>query len=409
MRESPLFIKNAVLVPGDGTPPRPGALLITFSERGATVAACGEISPPDDCRTLDAGGLFLFPAFTDIGCRLYDPAFPARESLDSGSAAAVAGGFSTVVCEPPESGKPLTEEELAGSVCHILPALPFTEVKKSTEKRIYSDGGKWIRDAGLMRDLLLSCKKSDSLFLTSPIDPSLAGDGIGNPGRVTQRMRNAGIPPSAETSALARDLILALETGCRLHVKTVSLAASVEMIKAAKRAGARVSCGTSPLYFSFVDDDLVYYGSPAKVLPPLRGEEDVEAIKRAILDGTIDCVSSLHCPYTRGEKGDDLKKAPFGASGLDTVFSAFVTYMIRNGEGSLDLLAKRLALDPAAILGRDASLRVGGPADFLLADPNAELVVSANTMKSRATNTPYLGMSLTGVVRTVFRDGKPVT
>ena len=407
MSKNPLFIKNAKIVTGDGSAPFNGSVLISYADGKGKFSEIGKIDPPRDANVFDAEGCYLMPAFTDIGCRYFDPNFPQRESIRSADAAALGGGFLNLLCEPHENGETLSEKIISESRCRITPSFSLKSPSEiaSGGKRIYSDNGFWISDSALAREFMLSCAKSDSLYISSCFDKSLAGDGILSPGKTAKVLGLKTIPESAETTAVARDVFLAAETGCRLHVRAVSTKNSVEIIRFAKKQGISVTCSTSPLYFSMSDNDIFYYGSSAKVLPPLRSNKDVDAIRDALLDGTIDCVSSLHTPLSKLENCPDLSKSRFGASGFDNAMSAFVTFMINRGFGSYGLLASLMSVNPSKILGFDSTIKVNGNADFVLVNADSEIVVSLNSMKSKSNNTPFFGFTLCGTVKSVFADG----
>ncbi len=407
MNKEPLFIKNAKIITGNGSASFSGSVLISYADGKGKISEIGAINPPNNANILDAEGSYLMPAFTDIGCRHFDPDFPQRESIISADAAALGGGFLNLLCEPSESGVKISEKTISESRCRITPALPLKSPSEiaSGGKQIYSDNGFFISDSVLARETMLACAKSDSLYISSCFDRNLAGDGVLSPGKTAKILGLKTIPESAETTAVARDILLAAETGCRLHIRAITSKSSVEIVRFAKKQGISVTCSTSPLYFSMSDNDVFYYGSSAKVLPPLGNKTDIEAIKEALLDGTIDCVSSLHTPLSKSENCPDLSKSRFGASGFDNTVSAFITFMINKGFGSYELLASLMSVNPSRILGFDSTIRVNSPADFLLVNPSSEIVVSLNSMKSKSINTPFFGFTLSGTVKAVFSDG----
>ncbi len=406
MNTRPIFIKNARIVCGGQKKTVNGSLLITFENGFGVISGIGELQAPSGCRSFDADGSYIFPSFVDIGCRLYDKAEPAREGAASGPAAAVGGGYSHILCEPDESLMPYapTGQERCRMIPAVYPRAP-EDVARSG-KGIYSDGGKWIADSYLMREIMTAIKSADdSLFISSATEPRLARDGVMNASRTAKLLGLCAIPKSAETVAVMRDILLSYETGCRLHIRAVSLSESVKMIREAKKSGVRVSCGTSPLYFALTDSDMLYYGASAKVMPPLRSADDVQAIREGLLDGTVDCISSLHTPLTRSENCSDLNKCKFGASGLDTAFSAYVTYMLKNGYGSVRDIARLFSVAPAELLGFDSTLSVGKSADITVASLDSETVISSSSMKSKAVNTPFFGSTLSGSTEAVFLCG----
>lgn len=398
-----LLIKNALTVRGDGSEPETGGVLVD-TEAG-TISACGK-SAGDGTFVYDAGGAYLFPAFTDIACRFSDPAHAQRDSIATASAAAVGGGFLNLACLPHQSGEPVTLRP-ASTPCRILPVIPVSDPSgiDAEKPAVYTDIPSPVTDPGKLKSIMLACRASDSLFIPACLDRGLASDGVMRGGRTAKLLGLAAIPESAFLLPLITALILSAETGCRIHIPAVSDAESVSLVRQAKSRGVPVTCGTSPLYFSMTDNDVFYYGGSAKVIPPLGTRRDRESVCEALSDGTIDCISSLHTPLTKPENCQELKKCLFGASGFDTAFSASVTYLLKKNIVTPDRLAALLAVNPAKITGRKAGITPGAPADLVIADTDAETVVSSNTMKSKSVNTPYLGMTLTGCVKAVFSGG----
>lgn len=398
-----LLIKNALTVRGDGSTPKIGDILIDTVS--GTILNCGS-DVGGGTFTYDADGACLFPAFTDIVCHFADPAHVQRDSIATASSAAIGGGFLNLACLPYQSGE-MAFVRQSSVPCRIVPILPAVCERDISESKgaIYTDIHDPISDREKLREVMLACRQSNSLFIPACIDMRLASDGVMHGGKTARLLGVPAIPQSAMLLPLIEALALSGETGCRLHIPAVFGVESVALVRCAKARGVPVTCGTSPLYFSMTDNDLFYYGGSAKLLPPLGDIRDREAVCEAIADGTVDCISSLHTPLTKGEKCADLKKCLFGASGFDTAFSASVTYLLKKNIVTLDRLASLFAVGPAKILGRSAELVPGAAADIIIADPNAETVISSNTIKSKSVNTPYLGMTLSGCIKAVFSGG----
>lgn len=398
-----LLIKNACIVRGDGSEPAPGSVLADTGT--GAILSCGETAD-EGTFVYDADGAFLFPAFTDIACRFTDPGHTQRDSLATASAAAVGGGFLRLACLPDQSGKPIAVRPET-TPCRLTPIISISEPEDILRggRAAYTDTSVPITDRVMLRDIMSACRVTDSLFIPSCIDRRLVRDGVMRGGKTSKLLGVPEIPQSAVLLPLAEVLFLSAETGCRLHVPAIADREAVMLIKYARSRGISVTCGTSPLYFSMTDSDLFYYGGSAKVLPPLGSRIDLEAVLNALSDGTIDCISSLHTPLTKAESSPELKKCLFGASGFDTCFPASVTYLLKRGIVTPDRLASLLAVNPARILGCNAVLSPGAAADLVIADPDAETVVSSNTVKSKAINTPFLGMTLSGCIKAVFSAG----
>lgn len=402
-----IFIKNAKIICGNRNDIITGGLLITFFDKKGIISKIGADTAPHGAYVIDADGSYILPVFADIGCRFFDPDYPSRESFSSAESAAIGGGFGAVLCEPDEQGRTIADNIISQSQCRLIPSFSIESYSFSDiiEKGFYSDNGKWIGNSYLMRKIMLSIAENDGVLISSCFDSSLAGEGIVSAGKASKLLGLPTIPISAETTALSRDIILSAETGCRLHVKAVASAESIKIIKQAKTLGIPVTCGTAAPYFSMTSRDVLYYGGNAKLIPPLHSSEDVDAVRQGLLDGTIDCISSLHTPLTRAEKGPDIQACRFGISGLDTAFPAYISYMMKNGFGDMLTASRIFSVNPSKILGIDSTLKEGKEANFVILNPDHETVVSSNTLKSKSVNTAFLGMTLMGSVEATFLSG----
>lgn len=371
----------------------------------------------------------VLPALTDLNCHLGDPGYPQREDTESGTRAAVWGGYGNIVSLP--DTLPVTDRapvvrqirEKAGRIglCRVLPIASLTigrqgrvpvdfAALREAGAVAFSDDGMPLTDLSLLRQILLTGKEEDFLVMLDCSDRSLARDGAVGEGKMSSFLKAGGIPKSAETVRLAQGIMLAWETGCRVHFSHISLKESVSLLRFAKSEGIRVTADTCPHYFAFTEDDLVYYGTNAKTLPPLRRREDVEAVIGGLRDGTIDAVSSGHTPRTKNEKGKAFGSGEFGVSSLQTALPAGLTYLVRTGWIDLPSLVRLYAEKPAKILGLAENgtgrLKEGGPADLVLVDTEKEILVTESFLKGKSTNTPFLGLTLFGRVEGVFLDGE---
>ena len=352
--------------------------------------------PAEGLPVVDAAHALVMPPFTDIGCRFFDPAHPGRDRAETASAAATVGGYRRLLTLPNES-------DGADPRVHSARPLGTPEQIAKGGSQIYFDGDLPLSPRE-RRELFLACAQSNSLYLTRALEPSLLLGAVST-GRAARLCGDHGIPYSAETVAVAEALLLAEESGCRLHLLAVASADALTLIREAKRRGVNVTCGVSPFHLAMTDEDIAFYGAMGKLLPPLRSRRDREALREGLLDGMIDCVCSLHTPLTKAEKGTDVKTAPFGLASIETTLSALLTYLPAMADRPTRL-AEVMALSPAAILGESVSLAVGTPADFVLVSPHTEIVVSEHSLKSKSVNTPFLGQTLHGVVRALYLGGR---
>ncbi len=349
-----------------------------------------------------------FVQWIDMHCHLRDPGYTYKEDVQSGTAAAHAGGCYGVVAMPntvpcidsPQAVRDLSQRAAQAGKCRVFVSAAITKGQKGTELTdfdalheagavAFTDDGRPVESAEMMRRAMEFCAKRDYLIISHSEDLALSQGGAMNAGEVARRLGLRGIPDSAESVAVAREVILAAETGCRVHIAHVSTKASLETIRTAKRLGARVSCETCPHYFVFTDSDVPRLGPNGKMNPPLRSEADRAAVTEALADGTIDCISTDHAPHAAWEKAD-LATALNGITGVETAFSVAYTYLVRSGILTLEQLHRCMTANPAAILG------IAEPNDVFTFDPDAAYTVNAEDLHSKSKNTPYLGMVLYG-------------
>ena len=379
----------------------------------------------DGCRVIEANGDYALPAFVDLHCHLRDPGFTQKEDIVTGTAAAVAGGYKTVVAMPntrPAADSPeiidYEYKKAAGSgSCEVLPAACITvgsagkklvdfDILHNAGAVAFTDDGRPVPDANVMRDAMKRCSEKDYLIISHSEELSLSAGGVMNDGKTAHMLGVKGIPESAESVAVAREILLAEETGCRLHLAHISSAASLDLIRSAKKRGARITCETCPHYFAFCDEDVAFYGANAKMSPPLRSRKSVGAVIEALADGTIDCISTDHAPHTEAEKKAGLVFAPNGITGLQTSFSAAVTYLLNEGFIDIYRLITLMSGKPSEILGLASGIKLGQKADIVIADLDKSFIVTENMLKSRSFNTPFLGLSLNGFIEHTIIDGE---
>ncbi|MEJ5348819.1 MAG: dihydroorotase [Desulfosoma sp.] len=373
------------------------------------------VSPSSQTRVIDVTGKWVVPAWVDMHVHLREPGEEYKETIMTGTAAAVAGGFGAVACMP--NTKPvndcaavtsfITRRAFEQGHCHVYPVAAISKGLKGEELAEFgelreagavavSDDGRPVMNAALMRRALEYAKAFDLLVITHAEETALSQGGHMHEGVMSTRLGLQGIPAAAEAVMIARDVLLAELTGGRLHVAHVSTEASVWILREAKRRGIPVTCETAPHYFTLTDEFVEGFDTVYKVNPPLRTRRDVEAIKEALADGTIDVIATDHAPHSLLEKDTEFQDAANGMIGLESALP-LVLNLIEEGVGDpLDILAK-VTWNPSKILGIPfGSLRKGAPAHITIIDPNAEHVIDPETFQSKGRNCPFRGWSVKG-------------
>ncbi|NLO36679.1 MAG: dihydroorotase [Clostridiaceae bacterium] len=383
-----------------------------FIEDGRLVA---KLSGDAD-RTVDADGLFVFPGLIDAHCHLRDPGYEYKEDIASGTASAARGGFTTVACMP--NTLPVCDH--AALVHYIRDkavrqgkarVLPIGAVSKGQQGQelaeiglmaeagivAISDDGHPVETADLMRKAMLYASPFNLTVISHCEDMSLAGGGHMNEGTWSTRLGLRGIPDIAESIMVGRDCQIAGYTGLPVHIAHVSCRASVRLIREAKARGVPVSAETCPHYFALTEQACDGYNTMAKMNPPLRTPDDVEAIIEGLADGTIDVIATDHAPHHNDEKDLEFALASNGIIGFETAFGLGYTLLVRTGRLSLRQFLAAMTVNPARILRQPlGSLAVGAPADVLVADLETPWTVARSQMRSKSRNTPFEGMTLAG-------------
>lgn len=378
--------------------------------------------------TLDAEGAFLAPGFVDLNCRIHEPGSEHIESFTTGSASAAAGGFTTVLVqpltEPVHDNAFMTDFLLRrareNSCVRIVPMGALSsgrEGKKLAEiGGMASAGARAVGDCAaventyLMRKALEYSRAFSLPVFSFPEDRALAGLGVMNEGWNSNRLGLRGIPHAAEEIIVARDLVLLRHTRSRLHFQSISTAGSLRALRLAKEEGLAVTAETNPAYFTLTSDAIATYDANFKCFPPLRTEEDVEAVVAALKDGTIDCIASAHAPQTRSSKEQAFEHAAPGMIGLETALPLALE-LVKNKKITPLRLVELLSSAPARILGLEeivGTLKAGANADFVLFDPRTSYTFEEKHVHSAAKNSPFLGRKMQGMVLSTFVGGSRV-
>lgn len=380
-------------------------------------------------KTIDATGCVVAPGLVDIHCHFREPGYESKETIASGSRAAAKGGFTTVVTmgntNPPIDNAGLVEliiKRAREEACiRVRPAACATKAMKSEEITemadlkeagaiAVTDDGKDIASSRVMRYALEYANMVGVPFLSHCEDDQLAEGGVMNEGYMATLMGLPGIPKTAEEVRIDRNIRLAELAGAHIHIQHVSTAAGVDIIRKAKQRGAKVTAESAPHYFCLTDEAVAGFNTNAKMNPPLREAQDVQAVIEGFKDGTLDCIATDHAPHTLTEKRVEFALAPFGIIGLETSLALTLTYLVEPGHITLEEAVRLLSLGGAKVCNiTDAGILAPGcPADIVVFDPKATWHVDATKFASKSSNSPFLGQTLYGSVRHTLCGGKVV-
>ncbi|MEX0833218.1 MAG: dihydroorotase [Actinomycetota bacterium] len=386
-------------------------------------------------KDIDCDGLVVAPGLVDLHAHLREPGGEQRETIETGSCAAAAGGFTAVVAmantDPVADNAAVVQEVLSlaekAGRCDVFPAGAITRGLKGEELaeigemaeqgvRIFSDDGKCVDDAQLLRVALEYAKAFDVIIAEHCEDSELARGWQMHEGHTSSLLGLNGVPSEAEDVIVSRDISLARLTGGRLHILHLSSARSAEEVRRAKGDGTRVTSEVTPHHLVFTDEDLAGYDTNLKVNPPLRSPEDRDALRRAVADGTVDAIASDHAPRAAEEKEVEFDAAGPGSIGLETALAAGITELVEPGILTMTRLIESLSVAPAGILGASehgGPIEPGRPANLVVFDPEAAWEVRP-PFASMSENSAFLGRTLRGrVVHTLLRgefthrDGRP--
>ena len=424
-----LLVKNVRIVDPAQNLDAPSALLVVDGK----VAAIGAEAEAQStgAETVDGGGKLLLPGLIDLHVHFREPGQTAKESIESGSRAAVAGGFTSVCAmantKPVNDSVAVTElmmsKARAANLCRYFPLGTVTKGMEGEELADYgnlmsagcvafSDDGKSIMNAAIMRRALKYTSWLDVPIVAHEEDTNLMGKGYMNEGETSARLGCLGIPSAAEEVMVARDIMLAEYTGGHLHLAHLSTKGSLRLVREAKANGIRVTCEVTPHHFTLTDKELMKFDSDYKMNPPLRAQADLDAILEALADGTVDAIATDHAPHTWDEKECELPIAAFGVIGLETALPLTLELLVNRKVVSLARAVELLTAGPARTFRLDrkglGSLKPGAPADFTLVDPEAKVTVDRAFIQSKSYNSPFKGWTLPGKVLGTWVEGRRV-
>jgi len=405
------LIKNGRLIdPSQGLDEAADLLL-----EGQKVKQIGHIGDTTVDRVIDATGLIVCPGLIDMHVHFREPGHEEEETIASGSAAAVRGGF-TSVANMPNTHPPLDNETsiefvyrqaARAGLCNVYPIGCITKGRQGKELAemgqmvragavAFSDDGDGVADAGVCRRGMQYAAMFNRALIQHCEDRTLSG-GVMNGGATALRLGLPGIGTASEVIMLQRDLVLAESTGVRYHVAHVSTAAAVDLIRAAKARGVRVTAEVTPHHLTLTEEACCDYDPNFKMSPPLRTRADVEACLKGLCDGTIDCLASDHAPHSAEEKELEFLYAPFGVIGLESALAVYVKPLIEPGLMDWPALIERMTVNPARILGLSkGTLAMGADADVTVVDPKARWTLKADRFASRSRNCPFDGWDVLG-------------
>ena len=392
------------------------------------LAVIGSDLRDQDAQIIDARGLTVCAGLVDMHVHLREPGLEYKEDISTGTAAAARGGITSVACMPntkpavdsPEQVRYVLRRAAESCGVRVWPigavtvgekgeSLTDGQALKEAGAVALSDDGMPIQNANLMRDALIRAKRLGLTILSHCEDANMVCNYAVNEGRVSRALDLPGRPAIAEELMVMRDAMLSEETGAAVHICHISTAGSVDIVRQFKKKGVHITCETCPQYFTFTEDEVLTQGSIARVNPPLRTKQDVEAIIAGLKDGTIDAIATDHAPHSAQEKAKPLAEAPSGMVGLETSLGATLTALYHTGEMDLSDILKKMTFNPACILGiPKGRLSLGGEADFTIFDPNETWTVDPEQFASKGRNTPFAGRVLTGKVKYTIVGGKIV-
>lgn len=419
--DNKLLIKNGrVIDPANGFDKVADVLVV-----GETVAKIGSVN--EECETvIDATGKIVMPGMIDIHVHFREPGDEEEETILSGSRAAVAGGFTSVVLMP--NTNPAIDDQTSVEYAHrmarqarktfiyVMGAITKgREGKQLAEMGLmahagavgFTDDGAGVQDASVMLSALKYAGMLDTVVSQHCQDNSLGSSGVMNAGYNSSVLGLPGIDPLAEEMMLWRDVQLVKKTGTRYHAQHISTAGSVKIIKEAKEMGLPVTCEVAPHHLLFTDDSISDYDTNYKVNPPVRTAADIDSLKQAIADGVVDALATDHAPHLKSEKDLEFLTAPFGIASLECALPLYIRALVEPGVIGWGELVRMMSAGPASIIGVDKGrLNEGAMADITIVDPDARYTIDVNSFQSKSTNCPYHGWDVKGKVEQTIVAGE---
>lgn len=393
----------------------------------AEMAEWIEAKPRDE--EINAGGCYVIPGLIDLHVHLRDPGFTEKEDLDSGTAAAVAGGFTTI-CAMPNTSPVADDPSVICDVqnradalgrCKVYQIGSITRGMQGKELvdfdamvaagcKGFSEDGRSVMNSRLMRHAMQNTARLSVPILDHCEDIDLVEGGVMNAGDRARELGLPGITNAVENCIAARDIMLAEETGARLHICHCSTQELVDLVWDAKMRDAKVSGEVCPHHFVLTDADIPdAMAAQYKMNPPLRSREDVDELIWGLANNVMDVISTDHAPHTAEEKAGGFLKAPFGIVGLETALALTYTYLVRTQQMTLSQMVAKMSINPAHVLGIDrGNIAVGKTADITVFDPGEEYEIHASAFHGRAANMPYEGMKVYGRVRYTISEGRVI-
>ncbi|HJT64879.1 MAG TPA: dihydroorotase [Pyrinomonadaceae bacterium] len=398
-------------------------------EEGRVAGLLSRSEPaPEDVHVIDATGLIVAPGFIDLHTHLREPGQEYKETIATGAAAAVAGGWTSICAMPntdPVNDNPavtrfIIDQAQTAKLANVFPIGAITKASNGKELAemgemkkagivAVSDDGRPVPTAGMMRRALEYARGFDLPVVDHCQDPSLSAGGVMHEGRWSLILGLRGMPAAAEEVDAVRDCLLARLTGARVHIAHVSTRGALEAVRQAKNAGLPVSCEVTPHHWTLTDEAVFDYDTNTKMSPPLRSRDHVDAILAAMKDGTIDAIATDHAPHHSDEKGLEFDQAPFGITGLETAVGLAFD-LVHQGLIDLERVVEMCSTNPARIFGLTdrGSLKQGAHGDITILDPQFNWVFDVNRSKSKSRNTPFHGREMQGAAVATIVGGRLV-
>ncbi|WP_342600580.1 dihydroorotase [Psychrobacillus sp. FSL H8-0483] len=392
------------------------------------IAKIGSSVTADNAQVIEGKGMLLSPGFIDVHVHLREPGGEQKETIETGTKSAAKGGYTTICAMPNTRPVPDTAENFAHvldliekkALVRVLPYASITirqagkertdiEALKKLGAFALTDDGVGVQAAGTMLEAMEEAAKFNIPVVAHCEDNTLIYGGVMHKGKRNEELGLKGIPSVSESVHIARDILLAEAAGAHYHVCHVSTKESVRVIRDAKKAGVHVTAEVSPHHLLLCEDDIPANDAVWKMNPPLRGKDDMMALREGLLDGTLDLIATDHAPHTDEEKANGFEKAPFGIVGLETAFPLLYTHFVKNGEWTIKQLLDYLTNKPADVFGFEfGKLEEGAPADLVLIDLEKEQAIDKEAFLSKGKNTPFNGWVCTGWPQVTIYNGEIV-